>query len=209
MRMRRGPSKRGDGLSTTPTQYGDTSPDYRPTAGDPDFLKSYSEEQIGMMGGRDRVIQLATESQRRAAERDQATTITTETPSPVEGPTTPPTTYGVGEMPSPGKSGEAPGQMKPKPGSPAAKKKLQKRIARTTGTTVGEAQGIMKGVRKQVRAGNKAGARRTLTRALSGGKTAGVKRTPKRSAKAAAAATKITKRIATRQAQSAPKRRKK
>ncbi len=236
-----------DGLTTTPTQYGERSPDYVKQAGDPKWLRSYSEEQIGMMGGRDRVIMLANESQRRAAERAQASTnVETgiESGGTTPGPTTPPSTYGTDpfseyglpgglpnedgtmstadmtepgggvatEMPKPGKA-TAPGQQKkkvgPKPGSPAAKKKFLKRVARTTGTTTGEAKGIMRKARTQVRRGNKVGARRTITRALSGGPRAGVSRSPARSRKAAVAAKKVTKRIATRQAQATPARKRK
>jgi hypothetical protein len=151
------------------------------------------------------------------------------------GPDTPPTTYGTdpfenyglpgglpngdGTMstadmtePGGGKPPKPPGQVKkvggPKPGSPAAKKKLLKRVARTTGTTVGEAKGVMRKARRQVRRGNTAGARKTISRALSGGPKAGVAGSPKRARKADVAAKKITKRIQTRQA-AAPKRKRK
>ena len=201
-------SRRDDGLATTPTQYGSTSPDYAAQAGDSDWMKSYSEEQIGMMGGRARMTELAAASEQRAADRAGSAagetaevgavpfdeTGTTETPTSMsEGPTSPPTTYGIGEMPKPGVRKQI-GQ-----GKAAKSGKLQKRIARTTGTSRGEAKGLMKKVRKKVRRGNTAGGRKTITRALSGGKSAGVPRSPQRSKKAAAAAKKITKRIDARQ----------
>ena len=115
------------------------------------------------------------------------------------GPTTPPTTYG-----KPKKVGNGPKKV-----ASGGSGKLLKRIDKTTGTTKGEARGIMRTARQQVRRGNKAGAKRTISRALSGGPKVGVPRSPQRSKKAAAAATKITKRIATRQAAPAPKRKKK
>jgi len=226
LRAKRAP-KKGDGLSTTPTQYGEKSPDYVKQAGDPSWMRSYSEEQIGLSGGRDRMIELANASQRRAAERDQATTITSETPStPSEGPTTPPTTYGLpgglpnsdgtnstadmtepgggtGEMPSPDKVKNPKKKI-----ATGGKGKLLKRVAKTTGTTKGEAKGIMRKARTQVRRGNTAGARKTITRALSGGPRGGVKGSPQRTKKAGVAAKKITKRIETRQA-AAPKRKRK
>jgi hypothetical protein len=152
-----------------------------------------------------------------------------------EGPTTPPTTYGTdpfeayglpgglpngdetnstadmtepggGVMPNPAKV-KSP-KKKAAPGPAARKQKLLKRVARTTGTTTGEARGVMRKARTQVRRGNTAGARKTITRALSGGPKAGVKGSPKRTEKAGVAAKKITKRIATRQA-ATPKRTKK
>jgi hypothetical protein len=46
---------RKDALVTTATKYGKLSPDYRKKAGDPGFLRSYSEEQIGLLGGRKRI----------------------------------------------------------------------------------------------------------------------------------------------------------
>ena len=208
-------SRRGDGLSTTPTQYGETSPDYRPTAGDPDFLKSFSEEQIGMLGGREKIASRVSAREERDSgfsdpsdtTSNQDTTLTTDTPAATPGPTTPPTTYGSRPMPKPGAklTGTANAMTRGK----GKKRGLYKRIAKTTGTTTGEAQGLMRGVRKQVRTGNKKAARRTITKALSGGPRAGVKRTPQRVAKARTASTKITARIATRQKQAAPKRRKK
>ena len=116
---------------------------------------------------------------------NQESTLTTETPEFVSGPTTPPTTYGkpkkVGNGPKKGGSG-----------------KLLKRIARKTDGTRSEARGTMRKVRTQVRKGNTAGAKRTLTKSLYGKYRAG-KPLPKQSAKATKAATKITKRIDARQ----------
>lgn len=206
IRAKRG-KRAGDGLSTTGTQYGETSPDYVKQAGDPDYLKSYSEEQIGMLGGRASIFERVAAKEARASgfgdpadtTSNQESTLTTETPSSLsEGPTTAPTTYGSSEMPKPGKK-------TPQKAGGKNKGRLNKRLAKTTGTTTGEAKGIMKNVRKQVRAGNKAKARKTLKRALSGGPRAGVPRSPQRSRKAAAAASKITGRIAERQKAAAPK----
>jgi hypothetical protein len=46
---------RKDALATTATRHGKLSPDYKKRAGDPSFLRSYSEEQIGLLGGRKRI----------------------------------------------------------------------------------------------------------------------------------------------------------
>lgn len=84
-----------------------------------------------------------------------------------------------------------------------AGKRLE-RIAKTTGTTVGEARGIMKNVRQSVAAGDKKTARKTLTQALKGGPAAGVKKSPARTAKARATSKKVVRKIAKRQAATAP-----
>jgi len=179
LRARRGP-KRGDGLSTTPTQYGEKSPDYVKQKGDPKFLRSYSEEQIGLMGGRDRVIQLATESQRRAAERAQGSTNVEsgiESGGTTPGPDTPPTTYGTdpftdyglpgglpnsdgtnstADMTEPG--GGVPSTTMPEPGKPKVTKpkkpgpaaKKQKFLKRVARTS-GTTVGEAKGIMKTAR----------------------------------------------------------
>jgi hypothetical protein len=227
---------KGDGLATTPTQYGSTSPDYVKQAGDPSWMGQYSEEQIGMQGGRDRMQEVVAAKERRAAQASTLTESGIESGGTTEGPTTPPTTYGTdpfeayglpgglpngdgtnstadmtepggGVMPDPAKV-KGPLKKRAQPGPAAKKQKLLGRISKTTGTTRGEARGIMRKARTQVRRGNTAGARRTISRALSGGPRAGVKSSPQRTKKAGVAATKITKRIQTRQA-AAPKRKRK
>ncbi len=195
-RSKRAPKSTSSGGELTPTP-------------PPLFTENGTSITYGAGDTRDpaRIIQLATESENRAAARAGSAegetadvgavgfdeVGTTDIPSPSEGPLTPPTTYGVGEMPKPG------AQKRVGQGKAAKSQKLLKRISKTTGSSKGEARGIMKKARGQVRRGNTAGAKRTITRALAGGKSAGVPRSPKRSAKAAQAATKITKRIETRQ----------
>ena len=229
-------TKRDDGLSTTPTQYGERSPDYVKQAGDPDWMRSYSEEQIGMMGGRARMVELANASKERAAAREyggetfpggsdpdtgetpffdpsdtssnQESTLSVDDPiSMNEGPTTAPTTYGA---PGQGKKADTTMPIKNKKkkiGSPVRKGNLTRRIAKTTGTTRGEARGIMKNVRRKVRRGNTAGARMTLTRALSGGPRGGVPGSKSRTTKARATSRKVVTRIQTRQRAPQPVRR--
>lgn len=58
---------RKDALATTATQYGKLSPDYKKKAGDPGFLRSFSEEQIGMLGGRARIDEVVAARKRHAA----------------------------------------------------------------------------------------------------------------------------------------------
>ena len=212
--QKRGKSSGSDKLATTPTQYGETSPDYKAQAGDPDWMKSYSEEQIGMIGGRERMIQLANASQARAEARAA-------TSGSAEGETAEVGAVPFDEVGDPGEpvasesagAGSAGSKPKGKGTSESqstkqimglkkgkhVKGRLLKRVARTQGTTVGEARGTMKRVRKQVRAGNRKGAARTLSRSLAGGKKAGVSRTPARSRQAAATAKKVVSRVQARQ----------
>lgn len=204
-RAKRG--RKDDGLATTPTQYGERSPDYKKQAGDPDYLRSFSEEQIGLLGGRAAIFERVASKQDPSNFSDpsdtisnQESTLTVDDPiSMSEGPTTPPTTYGTDPFSS-GKKDKTPTPQKPKKvGSPVKKGNMLGRIAKTTGTTRGEARGIMKGVRKQVRRGNVQGARRKLTRSLSGGPRGGVPGSKSRTTKARATSRKVVSRIQERQ----------